>query len=85
MTPKLDKALVTDGATVVRGLFDDAVMAKLRTLFDYCVEHPSIISTTVERDDGRSFNDMLNSDPMVRELTEKALENACQRRGTSQS
>ena len=28
MSPELDKALLTDGATVVRGLFDEAPMAR---------------------------------------------------------
>ena len=74
MAPKLDKALLTDGATVVRGLFDPAAIAKLRELYDYCFEHPTPIALSSERGEDRSYTDMLNSDPNVRELTEKALE-----------
>ena len=39
MATKLDQALLTDGATVVRNLFDDDKIAKLLELYDYCFEH----------------------------------------------
>jgi ectoine hydroxylase-related dioxygenase (phytanoyl-CoA dioxygenase family) len=74
MTPKLDKALLSDGATVVRGLFDSAAMTHLQELYDYCFEHPSPLALSSERGEDRSYTDMLNSDPKVRELTETALE-----------
>jgi|TARA_B110000259_G_scaffold188451_1_gene247587 ectoine hydroxylase-related dioxygenase (phytanoyl-CoA dioxygenase family) len=74
MAPKLDKAFLTDGATVVRGLFDENVMAKLQAIYDYCFEHPTPIALSSERGEDRSYTDMLNSDPKVRELTEKALD-----------
>jgi ectoine hydroxylase-related dioxygenase (phytanoyl-CoA dioxygenase family) len=74
MVPILDKALLTDGATVVRGLLDDATMAELLQLYDYCYEHPSPIALSQERGEDVSYSDMLNSDPRVRELAETALE-----------
>lgn len=74
VSPPLDKALLTDGATVVRGLFDAATMARLQELYDYCFEHPSPLALSSESGGDRSYTDMLNSDPKVRELTEKALE-----------
>lgn len=74
MAPKIDKAILTDGATVVRGLFDPAAMAKFLELYDYCFEHPTPIALSSERGEDRSYTDMLNSDPKVRELTENALE-----------
>jgi ectoine hydroxylase-related dioxygenase (phytanoyl-CoA dioxygenase family) len=74
MATKLDQALLTDGATVVRNLFDDDKIAKLLELYDYCFEHPSPIALSQIRGEDRSYSDMLNSDPRVRELTEEALE-----------
>ena len=74
MNQRLDAGLLTDGATVVRGLFDGTTMVRLQELYDYCFEHPSPLALSSERGEDKSYTDMLNSDPKVRELTEKALE-----------
>ena len=74
MNPKLDKKLLTDGATVIRGLFDTTTMTRLQELYDYCFEHPSPLALSSERGEDKAYTDMLNSEPKVRELTEKALE-----------
>ena len=72
---KIDKALLTDGATVVRGLFDGPTLAKLLALYDYCFANPTPIALSSVKGEDRSYTDMLNSHPKVRELTEQALEN----------
>ena len=74
MHPKIDKALLSDGATVIRGLFNAETMTRLQELYDYCFEHPSPLALSSETAEDKSYTDMLNSDPKVRELTEKALE-----------
>ena len=72
---KIDKALLTDGATVVRGLLDGPTLAKLLALYDYCFANPTPIALSSVKGEDRSYTDMLNSHPKVRELTEQALEN----------
>jgi ectoine hydroxylase-related dioxygenase (phytanoyl-CoA dioxygenase family) len=74
MAKTIDKSLLSDGAVVIRGLFDHDAMARIEELYNYCLAHPSVISQSLGGGDEFFFNDNTNPDPEVRALTEKALE-----------